>query len=82
MPDLGATILSLAGATADYQVDGRVIPFASASSQTARAWMEDRTNVHSRATPTQDKHHSVSEYWVYGVEEGKYGGAYTRAKSP
>ncbi|KIY46643.1 sulfatase [Fistulina hepatica ATCC 64428] len=59
MVDLGATILNLTGATPDYDIDGMRIPIT----------LDDLSN-----TPVGQKI-SLSEYWVYGKQEGTYGGA-------
>lgn len=71
--DLGATILSLAGAKADYEVDGRVIPLAK-NEQRGHEGDKRELAVYYGANEAQSKHHTVAEYWIYGLEEGKYGG--------
>lgn len=60
MVDLSATILDIAGAAADFEIDGQVIAPARPQSE---------------ALAPHVSKHSISEYWVLGVEEGAYGGA-------
>lgn len=67
MPDLGATILSLAGASATYTVDGREISFAESIDS-------DSSATNETALPR----HALVEYWNVGSFEG----AYVRKCSP
>ncbi|GAA5836637.1 hypothetical protein JCM9279_000451 [Rhodotorula babjevae] len=60
LADLGATILHLAGAQADYEHDGALVPLTAS--------LRDHIERVDGA-----KHVSLSEYWVEGIAEGKYG---------
>lgn len=61
MPDLGATILSLAGASATYDIDGREISFTESV---------DTSN------DTVLPRHSLMEYWNVGAFEGIWSSEY------
>ncbi|GAA6041490.1 hypothetical protein JCM8097_001902 [Rhodosporidiobolus ruineniae] len=63
LADLGATILHLAGAQADYDHDGAIVPVTE----------ELRKEVNQEGV----KQFHLSEYWVEGVGEGKYGSGIT-----
>ncbi|KAK4057509.1 hypothetical protein OIO90_001578 [Microbotryomycetes sp. JL221] len=54
--DLGATILNLAGATSDYDHDGQTIPITH----------------DERLQNVEPKRHSLHEYWVESITEGRY----------
>ncbi|GAA5946614.1 hypothetical protein JCM10213_006647 [Rhodosporidiobolus nylandii] len=60
LADLGATILHLAGAEADYDHDGALVPLTTE----LRQQVEEDGGV---------KQFHLAEYWVRGVGEGKYG---------
>ncbi|SGY80919.1 BQ5605_C009g05404 [Microbotryum silenes-dioicae] len=60
LADLGATIMHLAGAKSDYEHDGSLVPLTKALRQDAV-----REGI---------KQHHLAEYWVDGIEEGKYSG--------
>ncbi|GAA6007187.1 hypothetical protein JCM10207_001537 [Rhodosporidiobolus poonsookiae] len=60
LADLGATILHLAGAQADYEHDGAIVPLTN----------ELREHVEADGGA---KAFTMVEYWVEGVGEGKYG---------
>ncbi|KAK4705241.1 hypothetical protein P7C70_g972, partial [Phenoliferia sp. Uapishka_3] len=62
LADLGATILHLAGAKTSYIHDGSLVPFT----QEMREGLGDEGA----------KQFHLAEYWVEGIEEGKYGGAF------
>ncbi|KAJ9115955.1 hypothetical protein QFC22_005098 [Naganishia vaughanmartiniae] len=55
--DISATIANVAGAEADYDIDGRVMPWGSANAKTRDI-----------GTPT----HHLSEYWGTTIGETKY----------
>ncbi|SCV67034.1 BQ2448_5680 [Microbotryum intermedium] len=59
LADLGATIMHLAGAKSDYEHDGSLVPLTKALCQVV-----EKEGV---------KQHHLAEYWVEGIEEGKYG---------
>jgi len=63
--DLSRTILELAGAKTSYEDDGT------------------RINLHQEAPTPEHKlaRHSISEYWVLGVEEGVWGGTFRENNS-
>ncbi|KAL8283402.1 hypothetical protein RQP46_005812 [Phenoliferia psychrophenolica] len=60
LADLGATILHLAGAETDYENDGSIIPITR----------ELRESVKEEGV----KQFHLAEYWVEGIEEGRYAG--------
>ncbi|SCZ95918.1 BZ3500_MvSof-1268-A1-R1_Chr8-1g09882 [Microbotryum saponariae] len=60
LADLGATIMHLAGAESDYEHDGSLVPLTQALRQVV-----EREGI---------KQYHLAEYWVEGIEEGKYGG--------
>lgn len=63
--DLSKTILHLAGAHVEgYEDDGQVIDFHD-----GKTLVREKSRV-------ETARHSLSEYWVLGVEEGIYAGAY------
>lgn len=64
LADLGATILRLAGAEADYEHDGAIVPIT-----------EELRKEAEEAGGTQQ--HILVSYWVEGVGEGKYGSAFS-----
>lgn len=68
MPDLGTTILDLAGATANYTLDGRPISFATPAFDNGT---QTTMGVNSTA-PTEDPRHTITEYWNIGILEGIY----------
>lgn len=70
MPDLGATILDLAGATANYTLDGRPISFESTG---IRNDTYVATNVNDTDT-VEEPRHTITEYWNIGSFEGIYAG--------
>lgn len=70
MPDLGATILNLAGATANYSLDGRPISFESTAIQN-NTYVA--TSVNDTA-PVEEPRHTITEYWNIGSFEGIYAG--------
>jgi len=59
LADLGATILHLAGASADFEVDGTPVPLTA----------PDRARQDLAGGPKQ---HHLAEYWVEGVVEGRF----------
>lgn len=65
--------MSLAGATTDYELDGRVIPFADTSIG-SHAESNGAEEHEKRVSDAQSQHHTVAEYWLYGSAEGKYNG--------
>ncbi|GJN93489.1 hypothetical protein Rhopal_006546-T1 [Rhodotorula paludigena] len=65
LADLGSTVLHLAGAQADYDHDGSLVPLTH----------ELREQV-ERDGGTKGFH--LAEYWVEGIGEGKYGSGITR----
>ncbi|KDE02755.1 hypothetical protein MVLG_06723 [Microbotryum lychnidis-dioicae p1A1 Lamole] len=67
LADLGATIMHLAGAKSDYEHDGSLVPLTKALRQDAV-----REGI---------KQHHLAEYWVDGIEEGKYSGQSERCRS-
>lgn len=67
MPDLGATILSLTGAKANYTIDGRSISFIGDSPT-------DTYGPATEAEMTESPKHTLTEYWNLGAFEGIYAG--------
>lgn len=70
MPDLGATILSLAGATANYTLDGRPMSFASPAFHNSTLIT---LSLNDTAT-MEEPRHTITEYWNIGIFEGIYSG--------
>lgn len=68
MVDLAKTIMGIAGARADYIDDGREIALPRKASS---------DDVGLQAMDTHKADHAISEFWVLGVEEGKYAGEST-----
>lgn len=68
MPDLGVTILDIAGATANYTLDGRPISFATPAFDNGT---QTTTGVNSTA-PVEEPRHTITEYWNIGIFEGTY----------
>lgn len=70
MPDLGATILSLAGATANYPLDGRPISLTSPAfdNDTCTAAIVNNTGT------IEEPRQTITEYWNVGILEGIYAG--------
>lgn len=73
MTDLGATILSLAGATANYTIDGRPISLSTTCPAGNTTDMITVSNVNGTAEETR---HTISEYWAVGAFEGIWASEY------
>ena len=67
MVDLAKTIMGIAGARADYTDDGRQIVLPRKASA---------DDAGLRALGSYKANHAISEFWVLGVEEGKYAGEF------